>query len=61
MLYLNAFSAKDGPVIRAIEVHYPIVMRAAQFVLDCLRRLIVKIDLTEEWITLHDLIEDVNV
>lgn len=63
MIYLNTLSAEYSLVVGAIEMHDPLVMWLAQFVLKCLRviLILIEIDLTKERVPLYYLIKYVNI
>ena len=56
VLKLDALAAEDGPVIRAVEVHDAVVVRSAKFVCNCLGRLIIVVDLTQQGVPLNYLV-----
>jgi len=58
---LNALSAEDGAVIRAVEMHYPLVVRHAELALHSLGAFVVEVNQAQERVSLNDLVQDVDV
>jgi len=60
---LNAFSAKDSQMVRAVEVLDSFLMVLTQFVLQRFFILLIKIktSFAENWILLNNFIKDIDI
>jgi hypothetical protein len=62
MVNRDALPAKDSPMIRAIEVHDPLVVRLAQFILEALWIVfLIKVYLTKQRISFNDLVQNIYI
>lgn len=59
VVLLDAFPAEDGQVVRAVEMLDSLVVLVAEQALDAV--LVLKVQVAKDWVTLDDLVEDVEV
>ena len=59
VVLFNALTAEDGPVVGAVKVLDALIVPLAEKAVDAL--FVFEVDIAQNWVTLHDLVEDVEV
>jgi hypothetical protein len=61
MEILDTLSAKHCRMVRAVEMHNPILMSFAQFTFNSLLCFIIKVHGNKNWISLNNFVENIDI